>query len=159
MSDWIEEGKKAPAFSLKATDGKTIKLSDLKGQNVVLYFYPKDDTPGCTKEACAFRDRLSEITGLGAVVLGVSPDDVASHVKFTEKFKLSFPLLADVDHAVAEKYGAWREKNMYGKKSMGVQRSTFLIDANGVVVKVWKKVSVDGHDDQVIEALSALAAH
>ncbi len=159
MSDWIEEGKKAPAFSLKATDGKTIKLSDLKGQNVVLYFYPKDDTPGCTKEACAFRDRLSEITALGAVVLGVSPDDVASHVKFTEKFKLSFPLLADVDHALAEKYGAWREKNMYGKKSMGVQRSTFLIDATGVVVKVWKKVSVDGHDDQVIEALSELAAH
>lgn len=159
MSDWIEEGKKAPAFSLKATDGKTVKLSDLKGQNVVLYFYPKDDTPGCTKEACAFRDRLSEITGHGAVVLGVSPDDVDSHVKFTEKFKLSFPLLADVDHAVAEKYGAWREKNMYGKKSMGVQRSTFLIDATGVVVKVWKKVSVDGHDDQVIEALSELAAH
>lgn len=158
MSDWVEEGKKAPAFSLKSTDGKTVKLSDLKGQNVVLYFYPKDDTPGCTKEACAFRDRLSEITGLGAVVLGVSPDDVASHVKFTEKFKLTFPLLADVDHAVAEKYGAWREKNMYGKKSMGVQRSTFLIDAAGNVAKVWKKVSVDGHDEQVIEALSELAA-
>lgn len=156
MADWIEEGKKAPAFSLKATDGKTVKLSDFKGKNVVLYFYPKDDTPGCTKEACAFRDRHSEIEELGAVVLGVSPDDVASHGKFTEKFQLNFPLLADTDHALAEKFGAWREKNMYGKKSMGVQRSTFLIDGSGTVVKVWKKVSVDGHDEQVIEALKEL---
>lgn len=156
MADWIEEGKKAPAFSLKATNGKTVKLSDFKGKNVVLYFYPKDDTPGCTKEACAFRDRHSEIEGLGAVVLGVSPDDVASHGKFTEKFQLNFPLLADTDHALAEKFGAWREKNMYGKKSMGVQRSTFLIDGSGTVVKVWKKVSVDGHDEQVIEALKEL---
>ncbi len=115
MADWIEEGKKAPAFSLKATNGKTVKLSDFKGKNVVLYFYPKDDTPGCTKEACAFRDRHSEIEELGAVVLGVSPDDVASHGKFTEKFQLNFPLLADTDHALAEKFGAWREKNMYGR--------------------------------------------
>lgn len=157
MTDWIEEGKKAPAFSLKATNGKTVKLSELKGKTVVLYFYPKDDTPGCTKEACAFRDRHAEIEKLGAVVLGVSPDDVASHGKFTEKFQLNFPLLADTDHAVAEKFGAWREKNMYGKKSMGVQRSTFIIDGSGTVVKVWKKVSVDGHDDQVIEALKELA--
>lgn len=157
MTDWIEEGKKAPAFSLKATNGKTVKLSELKGKTVVLYFYPKDDTPGCTKEACAFRDRHAEIEELGAVVLGVSPDDVASHGKFTEKFQLNFPLLADTDHAVAEKFGAWREKNMYGKKSMGVQRSTFIIDGSGTVVKVWKKVSVDGHDDQVIEALKELA--
>jgi len=156
MADWVEEGSKAPAFSLKATDGSVVKLSALKGQAVVLYFYPKDDTPGCTKEACAFRDRSAELQQLGAVVLGVSPDDVASHQKFTEKFSLNFPLLADVDHAVAEKYGAWREKNMYGKKSMGVQRSTFLIDGTGVVVKVWKKVSVDGHDQQVLDALQAL---
>lgn len=156
MADWFEEGDKAPAFSLKATDGSTVKLSSLKGSAVVLYFYPKDDTPGCTKEACAFRDRSSDIEALGAKVFGVSPDDVASHQKFTTKFDLNFPLLADTDHAVAEKYGAWREKNMYGKKSMGVQRSTFIIDENGVVAKVWKRVSVDGHDQQVIDALTAL---
>ena len=156
MADWIEPPAKAPAFSLKATDGTTVKLSELKGKIVVLYFYPKDDTPGCTKEACAFRDRISEITELGAVVLGVSPDDAASHKKFTDKFKLNFPLLVDDGHKLAEKYGAWREKNMYGKVSMGIQRSTFLIDATGAVAKVWKKVSVDGHDQQVIEAIKAL---
>ncbi len=156
MSDWAEEGHKAPAFSLKATDGSTVKLSALKGKPVVLYFYPKDDTPGCTKEARAFRDRGDEIAALGAVVLGVSPDDVESHQKFTTKFELNFPLLADTDHAVAEKFGAWREKNMYGKKSMGVQRSTFLINAEGTIAKVWKKVSVDGHDQQVLDALAEL---
>jgi peroxiredoxin Q/BCP len=156
MSDWIEPPAKAPSFSLKATDGKTVKLSDFKGQPVVLYFYPKDDTPGCTKEACAFRDRQSELKKLGVVVLGVSPDDVASHQAFTKKFELNFPLLADTDHAVAEKYGAWREKNMYGKVSMGIQRSTFLIDKDGKVAQVWKKVSVDGHDQQVIDAVKAL---
>jgi peroxiredoxin Q/BCP len=156
MTDWIEAPAKAPTFSLKATDGSTVKLADLKGQPVVLYFYPKDDTPGCTKEACAFRDRQSELTELGVAVLGVSPDDVASHKKFTDKFSLNFPLLADIDHKVAEKYGAWREKNMYGKVSMGVQRSTFLIDGSGHVAKVWKKVSVDGHDQQVIDAVREL---
>jgi peroxiredoxin Q/BCP len=156
MADWIEAGSKAPAFTLTATDGSKIKLADLKGKPVVLYFYPKDDTPGCTKEACAFRDRKDEITELGAVVLGVSPDDVESHGAFSEKFDLNFPLLADTDHKVAEKYGAWREKNMYGKKSMGIKRSTFLIDAAGVVARVWKAVKVEGHDDQVIEALKNL---
>ena len=157
MADWIEPPANAPAFALKATNGATLKLSELKGKPVVIFFYPKDDTPGCTKEACAFRDRLAEIQKLGAVVLGVSADDVASHKKFSEKFSLNFPLLADTDHRMAEQYGAWREKNMYGKVSMGIQRSTFLIDANGVVTKVWKKVSVDGHDQQVIDALQALA--
>ncbi len=157
MADWIEPHAKAPAFSLKATDGTIVKLSELKGKPVVLYFYPKDDTPGCTKEACAFRDRLAEIKELGAVVLGVSADDVVSHEKFSEKFSLNFPLLADTDHKIAEKYGAWREKNMYGKVSMGIQRSTFVIDASGAVSKVWKKVSVDGHDQQVIDALKVLA--
>jgi len=156
MSDWIEAGTKAPDFTLPADDGSKVKLSALKGKPVVLYFYPKDDTPGCTREACAFRDRKTALTKLGAVVLGVSADDVASHVKFRDKFKLNFPLLADVDHKVAEKYGAWREKNMYGKKSLGIQRSTFLIDAAGNVAQVWKKVNVDGHDDQVIEALKEL---
>ncbi len=118
---------------------------------MVLYFYPKDDTPGCTREACAFRDLGDRLKG--AVVLGVSPDDSASHSLFRDKYQLNFPLLADPEHRVAELYGAWREKNMYGKKSMGIQRSTYLIDASGVVVKVWKKVSVDGHDQQVLEAL------
>jgi len=156
MADWIEVGKKAPAFTLTADDGKNVKLADLKGSPVVLYFYPKDNTPGCTKEACAFRDRQAEMEQLGAKVLGVSPDSVESHVKFRDKFELNFPLLADPDHAVAEKYGAWREKNMYGKKTMGIQRSTYLIDAEGKVAKVWPRVQVDGHDDAVIEALKTL---
>ena len=158
MPDWIEPPAKAPAFSLKSTDGSTVKLADLKGKPVVLYFYPKDDTPGCTREACAFRDRQNDLVELGAVVLGISPDDVASHKKFSDKFSLNFPLLADLEHKIADQYGAWREKNMYGKVSMGVQRSTFLIDGNGNVAKVWKKVSVDGHDEQVIEALKELKA-
>ena len=156
MADWIEEGKKAPDFELKDDQGNKVKLSKLRGKPVVVYFYPKDDTPGCTKEACAFRDRRGELQEMGAEVLGISPDDVASHVKFRDKFELNFPLLADIDHKVADKYGAWREKNMYGKKSMGIQRSTFLIDQDGVVQKVWKRVKVDGHDDQVIEALKSL---
>jgi peroxiredoxin Q/BCP len=153
MADWLEPGTKAPAFTLVSDSGEKVKLSQFKGKSVVLYFYPKDDTPGCTKEACAFRDAQSEMTKLGAVVLGVSPDTVESHVKFRDKYSLNFPLLADPDHAIAELYGAWREKNMYGKKSMGVQRSTYIIDAQGKIAKVWKKVSVDGHDAAVLEAL------
>lgn len=156
MADWIEEGKKAPAFTLTADNGSKVRLSELAGTPVVLYFYPKDDTPGCTREACAFRDQKTKLKKLGAVVLGVSPDTVESHVKFRDKYKLNFPLLADADHKVAEKYGAWREKNMYGKKSMGIQRSTFLIDAKGKVAKLWKRVKVDGHDEQVIAALAEL---
>jgi peroxiredoxin Q/BCP len=156
MSDWVEEGETAPDFSLAADDGRQVKLSDLRGKPVVLYFYPKDDTPGCTKEACAFRDRTAELEAKGAVVLGVSPDDVESHGTFRDKFSLNFPLLADLGHQVAERYGAWREKNMYGKVSMGIQRSTFVIDGEGKVRKVWKKVNVDGHDQQVLDALAAL---
>jgi peroxiredoxin Q/BCP len=157
MSDWIEEGQKAPAFTLTADDGKKVKLSDFAGKPVVLYFYPADDTPGCTREACAFRDASAPLKKAGAVVLGVSPDDTASHVKFRDKFKLNFPLLSDTDHKLAEKYGVWREKNMYGKVSMGIQRSTFLIDPAGKVAKVWKRVQVDGHDQKVLEALNELS--
>ena len=157
MPDFIEPGKKAPAFTLVSDSGEKVKLSDLAGSPVVLYFYPRNDTPGCTREACNFRDQLKDITKLGAKVFGVSPDNVKSHEKFRDKYSLNFPLLADPEHKVAEKYGAWREKNMYGKKSMGIQRSTYLIGSDGKVVKVWKKVSVDGHDAQVLEALRELA--
>lgn len=156
MADWIEEGSPAPDFTLAADSGEKVTLSGLRGKPVVLYFYPKDDTPGCTKEACAFRDRSGDLAAQGAVVLGVSPDDVESHGKFRDKYSLNFPLLADLGHQVADQYGAWREKNMYGKVSMGIQRSTFLIDAEGKVRKVWKKVNVEGHDEQVMEALAAL---
>jgi len=156
MADWIEEGQQAPAFTLTADDGSEVKLSDLKGSTVVLYFYPRDDTPGCTKEACSFRDRNDEITALGAKVFGVSPDTVESHVKFRDKFRLNFPLLADPDHKIADSYGAWREKNMYGKTKMGIQRSTFLIGPDGKVARLWKKVNVDGHDQEVIDAIKAL---
>ena len=157
MSEWIEEGKPAPDFELQTDRGEPLRLSAQRGKPVVLYFYPQDDTPGCTKEACAFRDRRPELAERGALVLGVSPDDVASHAKFRDKYSLDFPLLADPEHQVAETYGAWREKNNYGKKYMGVQRSTFLIDGDGVVRKVWKKVDVSEHDQQVIDALDALA--
>lgn len=156
--DWIEEGAIAPEFTLVSDLGQKVSLEALRGQPVVLYFYPADDTPGCTKEACNFRDRQSDLSRHGAVVLGVSPDDEKSHGRFRDKYGLNFPLLADRDHQVAERYGAWREKNMYGKKSMGIQRSTFLIGPDGVVRKVWKRVSVDGHDQQVLEALEALQA-
>jgi peroxiredoxin Q/BCP len=156
MADWIEPGAKAPAFTLQAGDGSRVRLADLRGRPVVLYFYPRDDTPGCTREACAFRDQQGRLKKLGAAVLGISTDSVESHSQFARKYDLNFPLLADVDHKVAEKYGAWREKNMYGKKSMGIQRSTFLIDAAGNVARVWKRVNVDGHDQQVLEALAAI---
>jgi peroxiredoxin Q/BCP len=153
MSEWVEAGQAAPDFSLPADDGSTVELKALRGRPVVLYFYPKDDTPGCTREACAFRDRHAQLTERGVAVLGVSPDSVASHQKFTAKYSLNFRLLSDADHKLAERYGAWREKNMYGKKSMGIQRSTFLIDAQGQVQKVWKAVKVDGHDADVLKAL------
>jgi peroxiredoxin Q/BCP len=155
---WLEVGKMAPDFTLQTDAGGKVRLSDYLGQPVVIYFYPQDDTPGCTKQACAFRDQSKELKKLGAVVLGISPDDVASHGKFRDKFKLNFPLLADVGHKVSEKYGAWREKNMYGKIVEGIQRSTYIIDAEGKVAKVWKAVKVDGHDAHVLKALTALAA-
>lgn len=156
MNDWIEPGQKAPDFTLPADDGSKVKLSAQRGSPVVLYFYPNDDTPGCTREACAFRDQSKELKKLGAKVFGVSPDSVDSHVKFRDKFKLNFPLLADVGHKVAEKYGAWREKNMYGKITHGIQRSTYIIDADGKVARLWKAVKVDGHDAHVLAALKKL---
>ena len=157
MADWIEEGEPAPDFSLVADYGNHVQLSALRGSPVVVYFYPKDDTPGCTRQACALRDRKAELSRSGAKVLGISPDDVESHRKFRDKFGLNFPLLADPDHRVAASYGAWREKNMYGKKTLGIQRSTFLIDRDGQVVKVWRSVKVDGHDESVLAALTKLA--
>jgi peroxiredoxin Q/BCP len=156
MADWVEEGATAPDFTLATHDRKKLKLSSLRGTPVVLYFYPKDDTPGCTKEACGFRDTKAKLATFQAVVLGVSPDDAESHTAFRAKYKLPFTLLCDPDHKVAEKYGAWREKNMYGKKSMGIARSTFLIDAEGRVAKVFKAVKTDVHAEQVLAALSAL---
>ena len=156
MADWLEPGDKAPAFTLADDEGNKVKLSELKGSPVVLYFYPRDDTPGCTKEACAFRDRYDEIMDSGAKIFGVSADSAESHAKFRAKYELPFPLLVDEKHSMLEKYGAWREKNMYGKKSMGIQRSTYLIDAAGKVAKVWKRVKVDGHDQQVLDAIAEL---
>jgi peroxiredoxin Q/BCP len=152
----LREGDIAPDFEASTNGGGRVSLGDFKGKSVVLYFYPRDDTPGCTREACAFRDQKAGLKKLGATVLGISTDSTASHEKFRDKYELNFPLLSDPEHAVAEKYGAWREKNMYGKKSMGIQRSTFLIDADGKVAKVWKAVKVDGHDEQVVAALKAL---
>ncbi|HVJ80245.1 MAG TPA: thioredoxin-dependent thiol peroxidase [Planctomycetia bacterium] len=159
MAEWLEVGDKAPRFTLKADDGSTVKLADLlgrPGKSVVLYFYPKDDTPGCTTEACAFRDRSAEIAAAGATILGISPDDAASHREFKEKFKLNFPLLVDAGHKLAEKFGAWREKNMYGVKSMGVWRSTFLIGSDGKIAKAWKRVLVEKHAEEVLEAVKGL---
>lgn len=147
-----------PDFALPADNGGSVSSKDLLGGPVVVYFYPRDDTPGCTREACAFRDRKTELKKLGVTVLGISTDDVKSHGKFRDKYSLNFPLLADTDHKTAEAFGAWQEKNMYGKKSWGVVRSTFLIDAGGVVRKVWRKVIVDGHDAAVIEAVKGLAS-
>jgi peroxiredoxin Q/BCP len=152
----IEPGRKAPAFSLPDQAGRTHALKDYAGRPLVLYFYPKDDTPGCTAEACAFNDRLPDLSKVGAAVVGVSVLDVASKAKFAAKYGVTFPLLADADNAVAEKYGAWQEKRMYGKVYMGVARITYLIDASGTVARRWDKVKVDGHAAEVLAAIEAL---
>jgi len=154
----VTEGQIAPDFTLPATDGSTMRLLDLRGKKVVLYFYPKDDTPGCTKEACAFRDNLGVLQSMGVVVLGVSPDSVASHQKFAQKYGLPFPLLADEGAQVATTYGVWKEKKQYGRTYMGIERTTFLIDENGIVQRVFPKVKVDGHVEEVIEAIRSLEA-
>jgi len=150
----IEEGKLAPDFELPTDGGETIKLSDLRGKPVVLYFYPKDDTPGCTTQACGIRDAYGEFEKAGAVVLGVSPDNEKSHGKFKSKYELPFTLLADTEHSVAEQYGVWGEKSFAGKKYMGVNRSTFVIDADGNVKRVMHDVKPANHADDVLEALA-----
>jgi peroxiredoxin Q/BCP len=149
----VEEGTPAPDFELPSDSGETVRLSSLRGRKVVLYFYPKDDTPGCTSQACDLRDVMPTLEGLDAVVLGVSPDPVSSHVKFREKFRLNFPLLADEDHAVAEAYGVWKQKSLYGRNYMGVERSTFILDEDGVVQEAWRKVRPGGHAEKVLVAL------
>jgi len=148
----LKEGDKAPDFTSKDQDGNTVKLKDLKGQRVVLYFYPKDDTPGCTKEACSFRDADDIYRGKGIKVLGVSTDNEKSHQKFISKFQLPFDLLADTDKEIVEAYGVWGEKSMYGKKYMGTFRKTFLIDDGGKIVKIFDKVDVAKHADEVLAA-------
>lgn len=149
----LEPGDKAPDFELQSDDGETVRLSELRGSKVILYFYPKDNTSGCTTEACDFRDRLPEIEDQGAVVLGVSPDSIESHQKFKAKYGLPFALLSDPDHKVAEVYGAWGEKKNYGKVYQGMIRSTFLIDENGVLSEVFRKVKAKGHADRVVSVL------
>ncbi|WP_299617274.1 thioredoxin-dependent thiol peroxidase [Pelagibius sp.] len=152
----VELGKKAPNFTMATDGGGSVALKDLKGRKVVLYFYPKDDTPGCTKEACGFRDALPDFSKLDAEIIGVSKDSVAKHDKFKAKYELSFTLASDEDGSVCDAYGTWVEKSMYGKKYMGIERATFLIDEKGVVRGEWRKVKVPGHVDAVLEAAETL---
>ena len=149
----VEEGKPAPDFELTSDEGQTVRLSELRGQPVVVYFYPRDDTPGCTAQACGIRDNYEAFGERGAVVLGISPDDESSHVKFKQKYGLPFTLLADPDHRVADDYGVWGERSMYGKTYHGIERSTFVIDAEGNVAKIMRRVKPDTHAQQVLEAL------
>ena len=149
----IEVGDPAPDFSLLADDGRTVSLKDFRGKRIVLYFYPKDDTPGCTTEACDFRDLHARVTAKGAVVLGVSRDDNKSHRKFRDKYDLNFPLLSDDSGKVTEAYGVWKEKNRYGRTFWGIERTTFLIDGKGRIERVWPKVKAEGHADEILAAL------
>jgi peroxiredoxin Q/BCP len=151
----VQEGSLAPDFTLPADDGSDISLGSLRGKRVILYFYPKDNTSGCTTQACDLRDHHSVIETQGGVVIGVSPDSPSSHVKFRDKYQLNFPLLSDEDHRVAEAYGVWKEKSMYGRKYWGVERSTFIIDEKGVVLEAWRKVKPKGHAERVAETLSS----
>jgi peroxiredoxin Q/BCP len=153
----VREGNKAPAITLKDQDGTKVTLNDFKGKNVVLYFYPKDNTSGCTKEACNFRDDFPKFGQLNAVILGVSPDSVESHKKFSGKYDMPFKLLSDEKKEIVEKYGVWKEKSMYGRKYMGVERSTFIIDKDGKVKRVFRKVKVADHNKEVTEALKELS--
>ena len=151
-----EAGTQAPDFTMPTDGGGQISLSGLRGGPVILYFYPKDDTPGCTKEACGFRDALPDFSALGATVIGVSKDDTAKHDKFKAKYDLPFTLASDADGATCDAYGVWVEKSMYGRKYMGIDRATFLIGADGRIAKVWRKVKVPGHVEEVLQALRAL---
>ncbi|KZD02670.1 thioredoxin-dependent thiol peroxidase [Oceanibaculum pacificum] len=152
----VDVGDKAPDFSMPTDGGGSVSLSGLKGKKVVLYFYPKDDTPGCTKQACAFRDNLPDFSKIDATVIGVSRDPVAKHDKFKAKYELNFPIASDEDGKASDAYGTWVEKSMYGKKYMGMERTTFLIDGQGVIRNVWRKVKVDGHADEVLKAVQAI---
>ena len=153
----LQEGQPAPDFELKDQDGKTVRLSDYKGKTVILYFYPKDDTPGCTKESCSFRDNLSSLGRLGVAVLGVSLDDAESHQKFIRKFGLNFPLLCDEDAKVSRLYGVYKKKNMYARLFWGIERSTFLIGPDGRLRKIYRKVKVDGHTEELLQAIQTAA--
>ena len=148
----VDVGEKAPEFSMATDSSGTVSLAGLKGKKVVLYFYPKDDTPGCTKEACAFRDAMPDFSGIDAEIIGVSKDPVAKHDKFKAKYDLPFTLASDEESDVCERFGVWVEKNMYGRKYMGIERATFLIDSEGIVRNVWRKVKVPGHAEAVLEA-------
>lgn len=152
----IEINKEAPDFTLKSNDDLNVSLSDFRGKKVILYFYPKDNTPGCTKEACSFRDNINIIKDKGAVVIGVSKDSVESHKKFIEKFDLPFILLSDPDTNVSMQYEVYKEKNMYGKKKMGIERSTFIIDSQGIIRSIFRKVKVDGHVEKVLDELNKI---
>lgn len=156
MTKLIEEGSRAPAFSMDSDDGSKVSSKDLKGKKIVLYFYPKDDTPGCTKEAIAFSEDIAKFKRAGSVVIGVSRDTVEKHQKFKDKHELKVMLGSDEAGKVTEKYGVWVEKNMYGRKYMGIERSTFLIDEKGVVRRVWRKVKVKGHVEEVLAAVKEL---
>ncbi|MBW3583118.1 MAG: thioredoxin-dependent thiol peroxidase [Euryarchaeota archaeon] len=151
-------GEKAPDFQSSDQDGKTWTLQDFQGESLVLYFYPKDDTPGCTREACGFRDLQAEFEELGARIVGVSPDDTDRHARFAEKHELPFTLLSDPDHETAEAYGVWKEKNMYGRKFWGIERTTFIIGPDGTIVKVYPRVKVNGHVEKVFEDVKGLVA-
>jgi thioredoxin-dependent peroxiredoxin len=150
----LEAGDKAPAFTLPDQDARPVSLKDFAGKSVIVYFYPADDTPGCTKEACQFNENLQALQGAGAVVVGISPDGAAKHVKFRNKYGLAFPLLSDPEHSTMEAYGAWGEKTMYGKKTVGTIRSTFLIDPKGIVTRAWYNVRADGHAAKVLDELT-----
>jgi peroxiredoxin Q/BCP len=154
----LKEGDKAPYFELESDNGQPLSLKDLSGQKFILYFYPKDNTPGCTKESCAFRDSISEFNNCGIKVIGVSRDSIKSHKNFIKKFNLNFPLLSDTDGKMCEDFGVWVEKSMYGKKYMGIERTTFLINENGIIQKIWQKVKVEGHVEDILATIAKIDA-